>query len=524
MATIRRQLMDGIMILIGPLAIVSPSQSRADDPPAAPGRPVPFISEVMEQSLSKAASDALAIANPWERTNALVDLANTEMNLGRPESARANAAKALEAAKAVDDPMNRWRILLHAAASLAYCLGDRAAAVDPIKQARDEILASVPTERLASALRLVAETSFRSGNLDDARDTVDLMDARARAMAGGDPRIKALQDVATTRVFLGDYAGALKFALDDDADLRAARPQILLKLLTTLNSQMAELEKSGRVPTPDEYKVRRDFLLETAKVVNTPEFSDRWIDGQLVQCLAMLGDVAEASRIVGRMGDGPFGPRNSYYFGVKATSLTHLGKAYARGGQVEKARLSFRLAVEWLQRQRDLPTRRIELGLWSVAHAQAEMGDIDEAMKTLEGCTRVALRVEVLEAGADYLRKKALREFRLDVEGSGKVLRRALREAQTGLQGTDLGVDKDVLHCRIAIIRTRLGEHEAANEAFQKLTTASMKPFLVSEIAKARTRLGDREGATDWANSLADASLRSRALSGIAEACAGEYL
>ena len=245
------------------------------------------------------------IADPGDRANALLEVVRAELRLDLSEPARANATKAAEAAKAVVDQAYRWQILLHAASALTPA-GDRGAAIELIKQAREEILAFVPPESLVGALRQVAEISFYYGDRDQASDTVEIMEARARAMQGGDDRPKALQDVARTKVFIGDYDGALKFALDDGGDFREIRADLLdrpfaLSLRIQMNDSRVGVEA---LPWSNESPVATSSWRSPGPV-DSPDFSDHRIDLSLVIGLAVLGEVRDASKILDRMGDGP---------------------------------------------------------------------------------------------------------------------------------------------------------------------------------------------------------------------------
>lgn len=522
MSKVRWWIPGGMMLAIW-VGVAFEGQSRADDPPAA-RPPVPVLPEILKEALGKAADDAQAIEDPQERTNALLELVRTEMLLSRPESARPIAAKAAEAANADGDETRRWRTLLQAAQALAEA-GDREAAVGLIRKSREEVVGIFPPETTAGAMRSVAETSARCGDLDFARDTADLMEARARAIQEAGARIKALQAVAKVRVFIGDYPGALKFALEGEKDLSEPISDVFLGLVQTLSNQMAEAERAGNLPSPEETKPRREFLLAIARAADGPGFEDHPVDGVLVSCLSRLGDLDEARRILGRMGEGPAEFPGSLRAPAKVVALSALGRAQARAGQVEEARATFRQAVEWLGKHPELNEKQRDGGLVRIVIAQADLGDLDEAIKTTEMARMALVRSSAFMEVAHALEKKAWRASRVpDGKAVAGMLRRALREAEAGLQTPESPADADLLWNRIAIIRTKLGDHEGANEAFQKITAGSWKNFAASGITKARIGLGDWEGAARWANSLADRALRAQALYGIGQGLAGEPL
>jgi tetratricopeptide (TPR) repeat protein len=517
MATIRRRFACGIMLLACPIFACFADRSSADDPRPAKAVPIDPRLVVLQKSLRDAATAAEGIADPGIRANTLAEVANSQVQAADRESARATALKASVAAKGVVADDSRWSFLLYTASALYYA-GDREAARADIEKALHEAIAFTPLESLFWALSNVAETSAYVNDLQAARKTLEVMEKRARAMQPGQPRIQALRTVASARASSGDFAGALKFALDENGEDREARAEILSRMLMSFGVQLLRIQNNGAKFSKEQREERRNFLLAIAKAVDTPEFSDHQIDGVLVMCLATLGESDDASNIVRRMGEGPYGPLDKIGATVVPRSLLTIGAAEFKAGRIEEARVTIRQALDWLVRHPELPLNTRDNLRLSLASAQAAMGDAAEAIKTQEGVSKthegldkriscVALYVNV----ASSLRRKG------DQDGAREFFRRALREAEDGARDPKLSRMQNIFLARISTIRTNLGEHEAALEALEKITSPTSKGSAAMQMAKIRAETGDVPGATAWASSLADPSLRARALNGVVE-------
>ena len=89
-----------------------------------------------------------------------------------------------------------------------------------------------------------------------------------------------------------------------------------------------------------------------------------------------------------------------------------------------------------------------------IALERARMGDLDEAMKTIEGNKQASNRIAVLVAGAAFLENIDFLDLQLRVklkmERVQEVFRRILREAEAGLNDPEPGLGKDYYLDQIA--------------------------------------------------------------------------
>lgn len=142
---------------------------------------------------------------------------------------------------------------------------------------------------------------------------------------------------------------------------------------------------------------------------------------------------------------------------------------------------------------------------------QAEMGDTDQAGRTLEGCSVPSLRAATFHKIGTSQRNAG------DLAGARGVWTRAVNEAEDSLKNPIPQPSLDFLLCEIAEIRAELGEHKAAIETLDKIRVGTRKDRVAKSIAKIRAKSGEIVGATAWASSLDDLHLRCQALDSVGE-------
>ena len=184
-------------------------------------------------------------------------------------------------------------------------------------------------------------------------------------------------------------------------------------------------------------------------------------------------------------------------------ALAAIGKAEARSGRREEARATLRQALELLGKLQPVPLAGRISVLTSIATAQAEMGDMAEAMKTIDGAP-VSFDLQMaIDRVARALEEQG------DREGARKFRRRQLLVAEEACRNPKPSLNQTTCLVLIAENRARLGERSRERGVREVNEQLERRLFDRQDPGRVRRRRRAR-----WpASSLAEPWARRSALS-----------
>jgi hypothetical protein len=164
--------------------------------------------------LDEAKEAALAIVDPFRRSQALASVAEARARAGLADQAKEAALEAREAALAIEDSYLRFETMASAAEALA-----RASVAEALARgglAYQAALGIRDSERRPAAMASLAAALARAGRLDEAEEAALEAKAAALGIERSDRRIKALASVAEAlaRAGLADHAKAAAHGIE----------------------------------------------------------------------------------------------------------------------------------------------------------------------------------------------------------------------------------------------------------------------------------------------------------------------
>jgi tetratricopeptide (TPR) repeat protein len=387
--------------------------------------------------------------------------------------------------------------------------------------------------QLIAHLHRIATAQFDLGDRNAALATIQKMQSFASPITQpGINRSSALGEVVSALSYVGEYDRALETVATASGSDHYVQGQLFGAMASAAASDRAVYLAPHKQLTVEDRMVRLRVLQRIAKAVEPFEFAEEKPYAYLPTSMASLGDYENALRLAREYGNGPV--RYPYAHLIDPTArpfiLASIGASQGKAGQLDKARETFRDALELVRRDPKLAVR-----LGQIAEFQADAGDFAGALKTAES-------VEPEQLIRTYIQIARKQQASGDPKGARETLQVALGKAEVLLRGLPQAADAaaskspageqpkppqsknpdlllrrwDSLLGQIAAIHAKLGDLKAANETMNLISLDDYKGRAADDIAEARTRAGDAEGALTWDLTLQPDSARVWALRGLA--------
>jgi RNA polymerase sigma factor (sigma-70 family) len=406
--------------------------------------------------------------DPTRASNELVAVAYAHWEAGDRRTIPVILRHAWEAARGIDDKAGKVGGLGEVSEALAWT-GDPGAASEV---AREAFLIAAAEDRVNDRFFLLMRVVYLqagAGEFDAAFRTVDLA-------ANDRDRRTFLGQIATAAGSANHYF--LQPTRELTLDQKAERIKVLHRILDAT----------------------RDPTIEVAIA------------------LGDLGETEDALRLAGLMGKGKLDGAQGYPTSMPWI-LMRIAIAQAKSGKPEDSRKTFQEALDLIRRNPETNDR-----LEQIAAGQAETGDVDGGLKTVE-LIPITDKGRVLTKIADFQSEWG------DAVAAAKTLRLALNDARialasppSGKPGT-VGADPEYWKAttldEVASIQAKLGDFPAALasalEMPEKSRWGPRKAHALSVIAKEQARSGKVEEAMEWVKRLDQPGDRVSALGGLAE-------
>jgi RNA polymerase sigma factor (sigma-70 family) len=491
-----------IALSVGLGAVTQAEKSAGQAPARAGAPPSKPVGKSIRQILQEAAQMAQAAPDAASRTYALVEIAKARARAGDKEGAVQSARQAAAAALTLDPKGQGWA--LPAVAWARAAAGDREGALNVLLLAKKSAAGIGSVGERMVVVQIVARSQADLGGRDAAMATIQGMSETALAVpARGTERVACLKEVVSALAYAGDFDAAFRFVDAAGADGHHAQGQLLGAMASAAASDSAFYLGPRKSIGPEEGKARLRVLERIVGMVEPFEFAEEKPYFELTIASARLGDVEGALRLARRFGKGPMKYPHTIDQTATPLILAAIGSYQGKGGHLERARETFREALDLIRRDPKLSMR-----LGQVAWGQGTAGDLAGALKTLEAVDS-RQRIQELTEIADQRQETG------DREGARASLRAALAEAEFLRREPDAQSKDDDL-ARLTALRAKLGDLPAAVEAFRSITQENERGWAARDIAEARARAGDAEGALAWALTLEPPTVRVWALRGLA--------
>ncbi len=537
MSMIRQATAGGLTLLAAAAAVgvgAAIHAAAADDPPASPPPPK-SIARPTRQVLRDAVRAVLVTKDVANRSYALTEIAKAQTRAGDREGARDTAGKAAGAAADVT-PAVRYNALAAVAWTRAGA-GDREGAAEDLREA-GKLAGGIenPSWRVA-AWRIVAAAQTDIGAREAAEGTLQAMKGVSYAIPDAYERLAPLADLALARTYAGDVDGALEvveFACGAEASRKG---EFLSRMAEVVAAPAVWHTQPRKTFGPEDIKARRRGLDRIREAVEAIPDVEKRPYAEVAKALARLGDFEQALRVATKHPKSP--PPAPAVIDMSCTPhvLCAIGESQGKAGRLDDARRTLR---EALDRVGELDPR-YSMQLYEIASAQAGVGDILGAMKTLDAVD--ADKRPILLSKVAAFQDKAG-----DHQGARDTFRVAIREAERCLRNpptpretsaaapqppTAGDGDKDtVIHdpalrwkdsclARLAAIRAMAGDFVAAELTLGSITLEDQRRLAARDIARARAGAGDPDGTLAWALTLEPARVQLAALRGLGSGAAG---
>jgi RNA polymerase sigma factor (sigma-70 family) len=500
-----------------------------DDSPTEPQRPSP-PGRPLADILSEAARAVVEADDASSRVFALIEIARAQTRAGDPAAARVTLRKASEVVRSLG-PGARCSALAAIAWSLDAA-GDRENGLADLRMAvLDAAEIGSEYERLR-ALRTLGTAQADLGDVMVARSTARSIHAAAAAETGPWNRYNLSIPLIELLAYLGDFEEAFRVIETFDDEHLRERGLLLGELARATTSPALWYLQPRRSYSPDERRERLDILQRIEAIVAPLEQPEVRPDVELAIALATLGDFEAALRVARRFGEGRTGLFEAIDRTAKPYILSVIASHQARAGELHEARRTVREALALIEAEPVLAAARSG----QVASAQASVGDLEGALKTIEGAS-LAERARCLTAFAELEersgdREKARLTYRRALDAARALLEDpaprvnpsdiAIRDAEGRVIGPQTTVERmtAVALAQIAETQAKMGAIPAAVETCESIRLPDHRRSAASKIARAHVEAGDPAAALAWALGLKSAAERVAALQGLAEGVA----
>ena len=481
--------------------------SRDDPPPAAGAKP-------QDDSARAALAEAIRALEASERkpdTDALEDIAETQLLLGDREAADETLRQAVEVAAKSKQSVHKVNehvtsygqssaYRLYLVARDQADLGDQEGARESLRLALAADDPQNPEQIRFETLGLIARLFSKLGDREEATSVAGRADREFEAMDFKQHVQYVLPQIAGVHVAAGDDEGA--FALLDRVEDSDLHPMVSQSVLGSALSKMVEavegMDEASARPVLDRIAKRLDDI-ELARNKSSAL-------GELAAVLAGLGDYEAAIESARKISREPAGDHSNLE-DFEAYALIRVATAQRRAGDDEEALRTLATAFEVASRidEDGRKSGRIQ----TVAEQMALLGDFEGALHC----------VEALEPGRrndPLVEIAALKQASGAEADAGDLFRRAIEDIQVaaeqgppppppGLRFQE-PMSREEWKARMvwneAKIRARMGDFEVARVLADGIADASIRGFALADVARLQAASGDAAGALAWCRDL----------------------
>jgi hypothetical protein len=517
-------------------------QGRAESPPDKPGAaPIDAIfraSDPIDRALRDALSPALATADPYRLTFALIGLAKARSAAGDHKAALGTFRLADQVARTVKDQHLRRLAVMRTAVARGR-IGDKVparAALESFAREAEGLTGQARTDLMSMVIDFLDQAGFTDEAKARLKAELAIVEARddEQFKEGGVYRLLHNQ------INLGDFEGAIR-AAEQYTDKRSNYRASLLGDVVRY--------RGARGAAPRKIVERARELVQEV----TYPYPRAMAECEIAAALAREGDIAGALALARGLDKGDGGVFADGIHDEAVAPLAQIALVQARTGDKAKAkatlRESFAVAQESNGRNNGILYERLRrvldaqreigdvagakatadfikessfertLALASLSRAQAKSSDIAAARATLREAQSLAREVGRIPnlinddpvANAD----RAFREVVLAQAETGDVPG-ALETI--GSRGSDDW--KSEVLARVVDIQVRRGDFTGALVTARAISRADIAGEARNSIAARQARAGDAAPALEWASHLEPPDQRAFAVIGIAEGIA----
>jgi RNA polymerase sigma factor (sigma-70 family) len=508
---------------VAPATAQVPAAPPASRPKPAPtsaiARPLPAPDE-LQRVLREVAEEAikLAKAKPDPGSWTLARIAETQARAGDRPGARTTYAAAVEQARSGKEHKGELSTLRF--------IGNTQADCGMHEEARETLRAAVALVPPVSGdfdkdhwaellLCEVIRSLSRAGDREHAREALQRLDRFVddgiRATRIGNADAVMLPELAGAHAAAGDFDGA--FAVVDR--VKSGKRGLAYQLGHTLG----EIAQGTRYLRPLE---TRRFVRRIAEELG-PLKDPAWNSSALIylaEAQARLGDIEDARKSAMAIGSGPTSSRFDVTSG-QPYALILIAERQKEAGDRAGARETLRMAHESVRRHPAMsgPAGR----LFQVASAQAGVGDLDGAIRSVEaigkGRKAEALATIAL-AQAVSGRTEAARATLKEAMEDARIGREHPPAPEITLPATDgskLMPASDDQARKLAMVQGMAGDLDQALATARSIEDANWKRWALSDVVKSRAQAGDPAEALRLARGLEAPEDRRAALESLAE-------
>ncbi len=490
-----------------------PAAVQTRKPPVRPTRDV----------LREAAKVVQSSPDPASRAYTLAEFTKAQARAGDKDGALTSARQAAAAALQLA-PGARGSALVAIAWARAEA-GDRTGALNVLRLAMKSAEALKKDEgSLYFLLGQISRSQFDLGDRKSALATIQKMSDFALAIVeSGNNRVGPLGDLVRSLAYVGEYDRArttIEVASKGDHHLAG---QLFGEMASGTASDCACYLAPSKQLSVEDRKSRLQVLHKIAQAVERFEFAEQKPFFYLANNMAGLGDTEGALRLAHLFGKGPMKYPHTIDLTAAPLILACIGGYQGKTGHLDKARETFREALDSVRRDPKLAMR-----LGQIASCQAEAGDFVGALETAKSVDPrwvIRVYVEIAEqqrqagdqegcrATLQLALQKAEIEFRdpHQADGASSKSPASSEEARSARSA-----NADLLLWQIAAIQAELDPLKAAAETMNRVSRSDYKGWAARDIAEARTKAGDADGTLAWALALQPESVRVWALRGLA--------
>jgi RNA polymerase sigma factor (sigma-70 family) len=488
------------------IAVAMSQALAAPAPGAFTGVPRPSAESPSEDPLRRALREALAatdaIANDATKALALLRIGSGQAQAGDTQEALSTFALARTSARAVPDAERKCDLLRKIAVAIGKA-GDRSAATELLTHVTESSRSMVAASRIRT-LNRVAEAHSELGDHDK---TVVALKAAFELCEDAESLSDVKRFLIRAQLAQADVDGAMETLTAYPANLRDKR-----QIVNQPTLHLMVFEAPSAPPAVAKEALARTVVL--AETMESPESGALGVIlNQLAEAQANAGDLDGALATV----HNAAGRTLMNARGMAPWTMASIAVRQAKAGDKDAARVTIQEALAIVRDpQNDDPHG--DNRLRAIAEAQAQIGDLDEAIQTADTIRHDHQEIAHALIAIGSARMKAGQK-----DAARETFQRAAEEARAILPRENFANDDpatNTAHTLLMIARAQsdVGEFGPAFENASAIGPADWKFPLLADITTLLAKSGDFKGALARIPSLERDELKSETYAGIAAA------